>query len=94
MIRASTLTTIKPKTPQPITPDIAHIIGQAIIEAGRNSDKAALSIANALRDTPQSIPQPIPQPVIVQAEAHQKSWEFKIIRDSNGNMTSIKATSK
>ena len=109
MIRASTLTTIKPKTPQPITPDIAHIIGQAIIEAGRNSDKAALSIADALKSL---LPQPvIEQPAIEKAVASVEiipyvepyhppvepiipsSWDFKIVRNSDGAMARVKATS-
>ena len=114
MIRSKTLITPKAETPQPITPDIAQIIGQAIIEAGRNSDKAALSIADALKSLlPQPVAQPvIEQPVIEKAVAstappeeiasHEpptlvvpvpSSWVFKIARDSDGDMTAIKAKS-
>ena len=71
MIRAGTLTTIKPKTetPQsPLSPDIAQIIGQAIIEAGRNSDKLTLSIANALQSL-------LPKPAIPAIEKAVASVE-------------------
>ena len=70
-------------------PDIGVIIGQALIEAGRNSDKAAIAIASALHN----LPQPATMQATMQATKPPTSWEFKIIRDSDGNMTSIKATS-
>jgi hypothetical protein len=114
MIRSKTLITPKAEAAQPITPEIANIIGQAIIEAGRNSDKLTLSIANALQ---MLLPQPVVQPVIVQPVIEKavastappeeiasneppalvvpapSSWVFKIARDSDGDITAIKAKS-
>jgi hypothetical protein len=77
------LTSIKDEADkrEPPQPDIAQIIGQAIIEAGRNSDNAALVIAKALHN--------LPQPTIVQAPPSPHISGLKVVRDSKGDMTSV-----
>lgn len=94
MIRSKTLTGIlaKPENnpgpdpivaplQHPVTPDIASIIAQAIIEASRNSDNAALIIGNALQN--------LPQPTIVQSPDGKQITGFNVIRDKHGNMSQL-----